>query len=286
MIVNNNMEIKYFYRFIEFTSKLLGVDLPHERFKLIVLDNFKAETKEEIKVKNFAEAYLYLINNTNQSLTTTIITKAYYLLTDIMLDEEKSKKILEVYYQNYDETSHYLAALVHFAVLNNVEERSVEFAFMLSNLIMLKKQRHPFIPYVFMYEAYFKAIEDRNLNKLMFIYSEIEVGSKQKYNPKELSQEDIIAEIKLCKSVLKGKYNVKKLYLYGSYAKQKTSMTSDLDLLVIFDKDLMNFERCRNNNQLIKYLSEKFQITVDLLDFTHAMTNLDINEMENIITLI
>lgn len=286
MIVNNNMEIKHFYRFIEFTSKLLGVNLPHERFKMIALDNFKAESKEEIEVKNFAEAYLYLTNNTNQILTTTIINKAYYLLTDIMLEEEKSKKILKVYYQNYDETSHYLAALVHFVVLDSVIERSVEFAFMISNLIMLKKQRYPLIPYIFMYDAYFKAIADRNLNKLMFIYAEIEAGSKPKYNPKELNQEYIITEIKLCKSILKRKYNVKKLYLYGSYAKQKTSMTSDLDLLVIYDKNLINFERCRNNDQLIKFLSERFQITVDLLDFTHAMTNLDINEMENVITLI
>lgn len=286
MIVNNNMEIKYFYRFVEFTSKLLGVDLPHERFKLIVLDNFKAESKEEINVKNFAEAYLYLINNTNQSLTITVITKTYYLLTNIVLEEDTSKKILEVYYQNYDETSHYLAALVHFAVLNNIEKRNVEFAFMLSNLIMLKKQRHPFIPYVFMYDTYFKAIEEKNLNKLMLIFAEVEVCSTPKYNPKELNLDNIINEIKFCKLVLKRKFNVKKLYLYGSYAKQKTSINSDLDLLVIFDKNLMNFERCRNNNQLIKYLSERFQITVDLLDFTHAMTNLDINEMENIITLI
>ena len=102
----------------------------------------------------------------------------------------------------------------------------------------------------------------------------------------ELNQDKIIEEVKQCKSILKNKYNVKKLYLYGSYAKQKTSQSSDLDLLVIFDKELLNIERCKNSDALIKYLSTKLQITVDLLDFTHAMDNLDINEMENIITLI
>lgn len=286
MIVNNEMEIKFFYRFVEFTSRLLGVDLPHERFKLIILDNFKAESKTERLVKRFSDAYLYLINNTNQSLTTSIIKKAYYLLTDIMLEDEKCKKIIEKFYKHYDETSHYLAALIHFVVLDNVEERKVEFAFMMSNLIMLKKKRNPFIPYEFMFDAYFKAIENKNINKLMYIYAEIEASSKPKYNTVELCQDNIIEEIKNCKAILKGKYHVKKLYLYGSYAKQKTSLSSDLDLLVIFDQELLNFERCKNSDQLIQYLREKLQITIDLLDFTHAMDNLDIQEMENIITLI
>lgn len=265
---------------------MLDVDLPHERFKLIALDNFKAESADELKVKCFAEAYLYLINNKNQSLTTTIIKKAYFLLSGVTLEEKVCKEILEVYYQHYDETSHYMAALIHFAVLDSVKERKVEFAFMMSNLIMLKKQRYPFIPYEFMFEAYFKAIEEKNINKLMYIFAEIEVSSKPHSDPKELTQNEIIDKIKACKGVLKGKYNVKNLYLYGSYAKQKTSLTSDLDFLVIFDKTLLNFERTRNNEELISYLSKMLEITVDLLDFTHALDNLDISEMENIITLI
>ncbi len=286
MIVNNDLEIKYFYRFIEFISKMLDIDLPHERFKLITLDNYKAESKDELHVKCFAEAYLYLINNKNQSLTTLVIQKTYYLLSGVMLEEKICKEILEIFYQHYDESSHYLAALIHFAVLNSVKERNIEFAFMMSNLMMLKKQRYPFIPYEFMFDAYFKAIKEKNINKLMYIFAEIEVSSKPHYSPKELKQNEIIEKIKECKAILKGRYNVKRLYLYGSYAKQKTSLTSDLDFLVIFDKELLNFERARNNEELTIYLSKMFEITVDLLDFTHAMDNLDIIEMENIITLI
>lgn len=286
MIVNNNMEIKNFYRFVEFTSKLLGVDLPHERFKLIILDNFKAESKTEGKVKSFADAYLYLINNTNQSLTAKIIKKAYFLLTDIMLDDEKCKNILEEFYKHYDETSHYLAALMHFAVLENVEDRKIEFAFMMSNLVMLKKNRYPFIPYDFMFDAYFNAIENKNISKLMYIYTQIEFNSKPKLVQSELNQEKIIEEIKSCKSILKHKYDVKKLYLYGSFAKQKTALSSDLDLLVIYDSELINLERSKNNDQLAKFLKSKLEITIDILDFTHALEKMDINEMENIITLI
>ena len=40
------------------------------------------------------------------------------------------------------------------------------------------------------------------------------------------------------------------------------------------------------NEKLKKYLSYKMQINVDLIDFTRALNELDICEMENIITLI
>ena len=71
LLINEN--IKQYYRFIEFVSKLVGIDLPHERFKLLALDEFKAESKTELKIKALADSYMYLINNINQSLTTKII---------------------------------------------------------------------------------------------------------------------------------------------------------------------------------------------------------------------
>lgn len=286
MIVNKDVEIKFYYRFIEFTSKLLGVDLPHERLKLIILDNFKAESTTEKKVKDFAEAYLYLINNVNQSLTTTVINKAYYLLTNKMINEDACKNILEQFYKHYDETSHYSAALIHFSVLENVVDRKIEFAFMMSNLVMLKKKRNPFIPYEFVFEKYLEVIDSKDINKLLYIFAEIEANLKPRYFQGNLTQEQIIREIKKNKTILINKFNVNKLYLYGSYAKEKTTFSSDLDLLVIFDKELLNFERCINNSKLIEFFESKLKITIDLIDFSHAIDDLDINEMENIITII
>lgn len=286
MIVNSNIEIKNFYRFIEFTSKLLKIDLSHNRFKSIILDNFRAETKKEIKVKQFSEAYLYLINNINQSLTTLTIKKAYYLLTNSMLKEEKCKRILNTFYRNFDRTPHDLASLIHFIVLDSVGRRKIEFAFMMSNFIMLKKERYPLIPYRFMDDAYYNAIKNKNINKLMMIFIEIESKYKKSCQMINLSFTEVIQKIKSCIELLKIKYKVEKLYLYGSYAKQEVLSSSDLDLLVIFDKELINLEKNDIIKQLKQYLSENLQMTVDLLDFTQAMEKLDISEMENIITLI
>ena len=145
MVIDNNYKIKHYYRFIEFINKLLGKKLPHERFKLICIDNYKAESQLELEVKKMSDSYLYLLSNINQSLTTNIIKNSYYLLTEQILDEEVVEMIVRVFYQNYDEAIHYLAALIHFAVLDNVKNKKIEFAFMLSNLVMYKRKRNPFI---------------------------------------------------------------------------------------------------------------------------------------------
>ena len=128
MIVNNDIDIKLYYRFIEFVAKLSGISLPHERFKLIVLDNFKAESKDEIFVKRFSEAYLYLLNNVNQTLTKEVLIRAYFLLTNTIMEDDKALLILSTYYKNYDEVSHYLSGVIHFTILNNVDESKIEFA--------------------------------------------------------------------------------------------------------------------------------------------------------------
>ena len=192
MLVSKEIDIKLYYRFVEFTSRLVGVGLPHERFKQITLDDFKAESNEEKEVKQFANAYLYILNNIHQSVTKELLQESYYLLTHEQLDEEIAKKILETYYMHYDENSHYVAMMIHFKILELVNARNIEFAFMISNLVMLKKGRYPLIPYEHIYEIYKKTIENQNKDKLMVLFSEMEVITKPYENHSNLSREEIL----------------------------------------------------------------------------------------------
>ena len=286
MVIDNNYKIKHFYRFIEFILKLLGKNLPHERFKLISTDNFKAESKLEVEVKKIADAYLYLLNNINQSLTTDIIKNSYFILTGMVLDDEIAEKIIKLYYQNYDEATHYLAVLIHFCVLDNIKTKKIEFAFMLSNLIMYKRKSNPFIPFEQIYDDYFKAIIKRDVNGLMKVFASMQCIPRNHVENRSITKRQIINLIHKNQELLKDKYSVKKLYLYGSFAKNKTKINSDLDLLIIFDEEKINFERQKLNENLKRYLGDILKIHIDLIDFTHALNHLDITEMENIITII
>ena len=278
MIVNNDNEVKWLYRFIEFTSKMLKLDLPHERIKMIVLDQYKAKSKMELSLKSFSDAYLYLNNNINQLFSKEIISKSYYLLANEILENEKINEILETYYKYYDEEDFYVMALMHLKILELVTTRKFEFAFMITNYIMLKRNKKTLIPYPYMYQSYFNTIKNKQIQKLMLIFKDIEVPNDIVLNT-YFSKNDLLNEI------LK-RFNIYKMYLYGSFAKEKTLKTSDLDLLVIFNDKIVNFEKKEKKQKLAEYLNQKLNIKIDLIDFTSAIENLDLNEMENIITII
>lgn len=285
MIVNNDNEVKWLYRFIEFTSKMLKLDLPHERIKMICLDQYKAESKMELSLKSFSDAYLYLNNNINQLFSKEIISKSYYLLANEILENEKINEILETYYKYYDEEDFYVMALMHLKILELVTTRKFEFAFMITNYIMLKRNKKLLIPYPYMYQSYFSAIKNKQIQKLMLIFKDIEVPNDIVLNT-NFSKNDLFNEILKIKDVLINRFNIYKMYLYGSFAKEKTLKTSDLDLLVIFNDKIVNFEKKEKKQKLAEYLNQKLNIKIDLIDFTSAIRNLDLNEMENIITLI
>ncbi len=286
ILVNKDFDVKYFYRFIEFTSRLVGNDLTHERIKLIILDNFKAESKTELKVKKFSDAYLFLLNNENQILTEDILTKAHYLLTNQLLERNMCKLIIQKFYQNIDDAPHHLAHLIHLLIVGMEIERKTEFAFMLTNYVMIKKGRNPIIPYEFIFDTYRETIDCKNKNKLLRLISELEVTCSDKFLEKNISQEELIKVILSNKNFIQNKFDIKKLYLYGSYAKNLITENSDIDLLVIYNENLINVQKNNINNKFKLYLNKLLNKTIDILDFTHALENLDICEMENIITLI
>lgn len=286
MQLSNKIDTKYYYRFVEEVLKLRKINLPHERFKLIVLDEYKIETKEEGSVKSFADAYLYLLNNLNQVLTIDIIITTYYLLTKTKLNKKIAEKIITLFYLHYDETEHYLSALIHFTVLENVCKKRIEFAFMLSNYIMIKRNETVLIPFKIIHRNYYESIKEKNINKLMYLFAQMERRIKFNIISNNISKYKIIDFIKEKQNEIRLRFGVLKLFLYGSFSKEKRVNISDLDLLIIYEENLLNFERKKNNEELKKYLKDKLSINIDLIDFTHAMKNLDKKEMENIITLI
>lgn len=76
---------------------------------------------------------------------------------------------------------------------------------------------------------------------------------------KKLTSKKIIEAIKREKNKLKEK-GVKKIGLFGSYAKGKQKQTSDIDFLVTFDR--IDFD---NYMELISFLKNLFKRNVDLV---------------------
>lgn len=280
MIKNKFVNKLVFYIFV-----LRRYKIPKERIDQIVNDEIKCLTNEETMVKRLINSLKYLFNNINQVFNEEILNQLYFLLTNMLLDKEISSKIIQLYYENIDNSSYYLTALIHLYITGNVKESAIEFAFIISEWIMLKKNKTLIFPFEFSHHKYNQAISNNDLSLLFKVFLEMEYNLKDNV-PCKYDKNEIIKRIKLIKNNLIVKFNIRKLYLFGSFAKGTNNESSDIDFLVILEEDLINIERLEQISLLKEYLSELFECSVDVLDFTFALKELGENEMEQIITLI
>lgn len=256
-----------------------------ERVYEIYYDKIKSLSYLESKIKNISNSYNYILNNINQPISEDLLNQSYYLMTCELLERNIVDEILRIYYKNIDVAPHSLAALLHLYITNNITKNNIEFAFLISNYVMLKKNRWFLMPYEYCHKDYKEAIKSNDLSSLIRIFYDIELVKKEK-KPCLLSRDDVIQKIKGIKEELVNNYYIEKLYLFGSFAKGNNTEKSDLDFVVIFNESLINKEK----NDMIKimknYLSNEFDCDVDLLDFSYALDTFDKSQMEYLITLI
>lgn len=201
------------------------------------------------------------------------------------MDKEIATKIVEIYYKNIDVAPHSLAALLHLYITKNITKNNIEFAFLISNYVMLKKGRWFLMPYEYCHNDYKEAIENNDLSSLIRIFYDIELVKKEK-KPCLLSKNEVIQRIKNIKEELVNNYYIDKLYLFGSFAKGNNTDKSDLDFVVIFNESLINKEKSDMIKVVKNYLNNEFNCDVDLLDFSYALDTFDKSQMEYLITLI
>ena len=72
----------------------------------------------------------------------------------------------------------------------------------------------------------------------------------------------VLEKLKELKTVLKEKFGVKELLLFGSFAKFEATEKSDIDLIVEFEKE---YETFRNYMTLKEFLEKNLQRPVDLI---------------------
>jgi len=89
----------------------------------------------------------------------------------------------------------------------------------------------------------------------------IPVGDNQSMNKQAKELSHLLKELRQSLPLLKDKYHVETLEVFGSYVRSGQRKTSDLDLLVTFSKlpSLLTFIELENN------LSDRLGVKVDLV---------------------
>ena len=278
-------KLRYNINIIYFVKKIINETIVQERIKEIVYDKFTCLTNQELSIKRFDNSFKYIINNIHQTFNIEMIIQSYFMLTNELFDNDIATKLIELYYKNIDVATHSLAALLHLYIINNIEKNNVEFAFLISNYIMLKKGRWFLMPYEYCHNDYRQSIENNDLSSLIRIFYDIELVKNDK-RPCLLSRDAVIKKVKSLRKELLYNYNIENLYLFGSFAKGNNTDKSDLDFVVIFNESLINKEKNDMINNMKNYLSNEFDCDVDLLDFNYALNTFDKSQMEYLITLI
>ena len=278
-------KIKEIIKLIYFITKFRNDYVIYEYVKKIYYDFDNYTANIELLIKNICDSTNYIFNNINQSFTKELLIKAYFLLSNKLIDSAVVNKLIELYYKNIDVAPHSLAALLHLFIINNVEKNNLEFAFLISNYIMLKKGRWFLMPYEYCHNDYREAVKNNDLSSLIRIFYDIESVKKDK-KPCLLSKDEVIQKIKYLKEELVTKYYIEKLYLFGSFAKGNNTEKSDLDFVVILNESLINNKKNEIITNVKKYLGNEFECDVDLLDFSYALNTFDKSQMEYLITLI
>lgn len=256
-----------------------------ERVYEIYYDKIKSLSYLESKIKNISNSYNYILNNINQPISEDLLNQSYYLMTCELLERNIVDEILRIYYKNIDVAPHSLAALLHLYITNNITKNNIEFAFLISNYVMLKKNRWFLMPYEYCHKDYKEAIKSNDLSSLIRIFYDIELIKKEK-RPYLFTRDEVIKKIKNLKEELHNTYNIDKLYLFGSFAKGNNTEKSDLDFVVIFNETLIKKEKNDMIKMVKQYLSKEYNCDVDLLDFSYALNTFDKSQMEYLITLI
>ena len=256
-----------------------------ERVYEIYYDKIKSLSYLESKIKNISNSYNYILNNINQPISEDLLNQSYYLMTCELLERNIVDEILRIYYKNIDVAPHSLAALLHLYITNNITKNNIEFAFLISNYVMLKKNRWFLMTYEYCHKDYKEAIKSNDLSSLIRIFYDIELIKKEK-RPYLFTRDEVIKKIKNLKEELHNTYNIDKLYLFGSFAKGNNTEKSDLDFVVIFNETLIKKEKNDMIKMVKQYLSKEYNCDVDLLDFSYALNTFDKSQMEYLITLI
>lgn len=268
-----------------YICKLCKNIIPKERIDKIANDEIKCITNEEIMIKRLVNAINYIFCNINQKFCEEIINQSYFLLTNNLLDKDIANRIVSMYYENIDNSVYYLTSLIHLFIINNITNRTIEYAFIISEWIMVKKNKTLIIPRDFTHYDYEKAISSNNFSLLIRVIFEMEYIINNRC-PCKYTRNEIIQKIKEIKNDLIIKFNIRKLYLFGSFAKGTNDKNSDIDFLVIIDDTLINTEKLKQVDFIKEFLSKLLECSVDVLDFSYALENLGENEMENLVTLI
>ena len=276
--------------FIENFFKYLKCDFRHDTFKKIVYSETMYVTKNEEKMKNLFDAYVYLLNNYQNPFSENILKRFFYLIYEKEMDKDLLIRLTNLFFEcegmpPFEKAVHF--NLEAYKNMVEIEENDrLVISLMFYNLALVKGQ----IPTVVFYDKkiheYVKLRDSGTEEEMMKFLLEHLLSSKFQdktfYENLELrSFSEVFNTIKKDQKILE-KQGIKHLYIFGSYAKNSERVDSDIDLLVSMNDDLSYDQKREILNSLQDLYFKKLRHFVDFVEIGNYLSNQTIKDLAKI----
>lgn len=277
--------------FLEKVFRYCGYDFDHDVFKKVIYSEDAYKTPVEAKIKNYYDAYTYLLNNAKNTISKSLWKRFYYIVKEEELDSFLSIKLSTKYFHLAHLSPIEQAIEYHMYVYQQLqcldEEERMILALIVFNFILVKNQipcvqflKNDFLKYE---EAKIEFLKGNKASMLEFCIDLLKNNAymKKSYykNLKPVSLSDILHFVEERKEELKQKYQVKGLWIHGSIAKGMERIDSDLDFFVQMPLDLLDTEKKELLQELKQLFFDEFKRMIDVQEIVEYLDDDIIKEL-------
>ena len=249
--------------FITKISNHIGYQVQIFQVKDMYNGDYECFSSEEDRVKSYLDCYIFLLNNVPNVICKSIVEKAIFIMSQKRVNKSRLEEVISEFISIKEERNIKKIINISFnlsSLIRNNKDKYI-FRLMIMNYLLLhyhykaiKYYRGDFK----ILDQYLKEYSNGNKENLENYIISKEVESKELsedyyMNLKEVKLEEIVEFIKINKEEFIKKYRIDSLAIFGSFAKGKERLDSDIDIMIRFE----DFVPLLKRNQYIKEIEDK-----------------------------
>ena len=264
--------------FIKKLVLFLGFSIDTEVFKEIVYAEIGPSNEVEVFVKSVYDSYIYLTSNAKADLTKSVLNTFMYILLKKELDSDEILKIQTSYYYPYENNIIIKATDFYHDVYEALFKYEEKYRFLIAtmmlnyyllshNIVSIQINNRELSMLYNMNNFYKDGKKDEVIQLIYKIITAQKIQTRDYYQSLDYIEKDIIFKVlQKDEKVIKEKFKIEKIYLFGSIAKQKMRFDSDIDLMIKFKAAIPYNEKKEMSQLFRKKYEQIFKRNIDILE--------------------
>lgn len=270
-----NKDLNFMYRKtinknIYIFSKILDEIMDYEEYKEVIYQNKSTNYKYYKYIENLKKCLSFLINTKIEKFETITLNILYNLLFNKNLNDELKRKIKEL-----EKEEDYINLLIK--LLKLIEEQNqydrYAYAYIIINYVLMIKKKQLYRYNIKFLKKVYQIINNNQDYELLkkeidlIIENGLTLDKNYYQNLEELNSKDVEKILIKNKEKIKKEFNIEHLYMFGSFAKEKQRIDSDIDLLAVFKKNMTYEEKKKSSQKLKDFILKELKRYGDIMEF-------------------